>query len=128
MVNKKVRALIARQTQDSKAVWYGSGAMGARCSGLKTRSPATIGVIPMIAPNVPRPIAVSGWREKHARRIVTSLPPILSSTQKQYDNRRAAYGFCLAGRYAAPPRNGRTSQQIGIELSNRMAVETKEQL
>lgn len=83
----------------------------------------------MIAPNVPGPIVPTGWREKHARRIVNLSPTFLSSTEQQYNNRRVSFGFSLAELLRAARRSAEHRNRAAmVKNRSRMAMELKEQL
>ena len=84
----------------------------------------------MIAPNVPGPMELAGWREKHARRIVNLSPAVLSSFGKQYNNRRVFSGFSLAEPFRAAHLNGkhlnvRYRNGTAIEIRKRIAIEIR---
>ena len=108
MVNKKVRALIAKGNLSiAKLYTVAPGRWKHRRSGSKNRSLANIGVIPMIAPYVSRFPYLSGYLDRNACRNLNSLPPILSAIVTDYNNRRVLSGFCLHLRLRAAHLTGK---------------------
>jgi hypothetical protein len=87
---------------------------------IENPSPASVGVIPMIAPNLSGIIVLRGWRERYAHRIVDFSPSVLSSIANQHNNRRDFGGFSLADRDRAA--------HLNLNRATRIAEEVKEQL
>jgi hypothetical protein len=77
--------------------------------------PASVGVIPMIAPNLPGPIVLNRWQERYAHRTVDFPFSALSSMANQHNNRRGFGGFSLAGRH----RDAHLNLNITTELTKK---------